>query len=67
MIDFAAVHADDALLDLLGRAAEPDCDLLPCDVAPDDRAAALLLWWRLDVDADPIREFQLDWFNGWAA
>jgi hypothetical protein len=43
------VHADDEFLDALG-AAEPDPSLA------DDRLAALLLSWRQDVDAEPIRE-----------
>ena len=54
MTDFSLVHADDGLLDQLGRAAEPDRDLQPVDFEPDDRVAAMLLAWRLDVDAVPI-------------
>lgn len=50
MPDFAKVHADDRYLDRLGS-AQPDED----DFA-DDELAALLLSWRLAVDAVPIRE-----------
>lgn len=57
VVDFAAVHADDAYLDELGS-AEP--------VEPTDALAALLLAWRSAVDAVPIPEV-LVWPNGWAA
>jgi hypothetical protein len=49
-IDFSLVHADDEFLDALG-AAQPD----PDGTFADDRLAALLLSWRHDVDAEPIR------------
>ncbi|MGH4019823.1 MAG: anti-sigma-D factor RsdA [Pseudonocardiaceae bacterium] len=47
--DLAAVQADDALLDLLGRAdaATP---------LPDDPLARVLMAWRREVDAEPVGE-----------
>jgi hypothetical protein len=48
-VDLAAVQADDALLDLIGRAGHTPSDA-------DDELTRLLAAWRQEVHAEPFRE-----------
>lgn len=48
-VDLAAVQADDALLDLIGRAGHTPSD-------PDDALTHILAAWRREVHAEPFAE-----------